>query len=161
MTGTFKARRSSRPSVTFMSKARVLLRPHVSAELEAASAAHSRGDRENAWRHLERAHVLSQPSAWLHTRVRWGMLVLAIRVGDPRELAGQVIRLVVAGIASAVGRFPAGNTGRARVPITKPMPVADDLVAILASVAGNRRGEIAEHFDRDGDRVVSSSIQRS
>ena len=35
-----------------------------------------------------------------------------------REVLGQAQRIVVAGPASAVGRYPAGNTGRARVPAT-------------------------------------------
>jgi hypothetical protein len=71
------------------------------------------------------------------------MLVLAVRRFDVRELAGQLMRLAVAGVGSAVGRYPRGNTGRARVSISEPMPIADDLAAILASVDRNRRAEIA------------------
>ena len=126
-----------------MRNARRRLRPHVSAELEAAASARRAGDVAEAWRRLERAHILSQPSAWLHTRVHWAMLVLAVRRFDVRELAGQLMRLAVAGLGSAVGRYPRGNTGRARVSISEPMPIADDLAAILASVDRNRRAEIA------------------
>ncbi|MBP6627820.1 MAG: DUF3703 domain-containing protein [Kofleriaceae bacterium] len=126
-----------------MRNARRRLRPHVSAELEAAASARRAGDVAEAWRRLERAHILSQPSAWLHTRVHWAMLVLAVRRFDVRELAGQLMRLAVAGVGSAVGRYPRGNTGRARVSISEPMPIADDLAAILASVDRNRRAEIA------------------
>ena len=46
---------------------------------------------------------------------------------------GQVIRLLVAAPGSALGRYPEGNTGRARVPLTQPMPIPDDLADILAA----------------------------
>jgi hypothetical protein len=108
------------------------LRPYLSAELEAARAARGGGELAEAWRRLERAHILSQPSARLHTRVHWAMLVLALRTRDVRELLGQIARIAVAGIGSALGRLPLGNTGRARVPLTQPMPIEPELAAILA-----------------------------
>lgn len=39
---------------------------------------------------------------------------------------GQAVRLVV-----TAGRYPAGSTGRARVPATLPMPITDDLAQLL------------------------------
>ena len=69
------------------------LRPHVDDAFAAAAAAAAAGDIEAAWRHLERAHILSQPSAWLHTRAHARMLVLGLRVGDTTEVVGQVIRV--------------------------------------------------------------------
>jgi hypothetical protein len=44
-----------------------------------------------------------------------------------------VIRLLVAAPGSALGRYPEGNTGGATVPLTRPMPVPDDLTQILAA----------------------------
>ncbi len=114
------------------------LRPHVTRELAAARAAWQRGDRAAAWQHLERAHILSQPSAWLHTRVHGSMLVAAVRARDVRELVGQLVRIAVAGIGSAAGRYPLGNTGRARVPLTAPMPVPPDLATRLAEARQSR-----------------------
>jgi hypothetical protein len=111
------------------------LRPHVHEALTAARAARRRGDRAAAWHALERAHILSQPVAWLHTRVHLAMLRAALSPLDAREFLGQLIRLAVAGLGSALGRYPAGNTGRARVRITKPMPVPADLVHILSEAA--------------------------
>nr|WP_262420770.1 DUF3703 domain-containing protein [Micromonospora aurantiaca] len=55
------------------------------------------------------------------------------RERDRVEAVGQVIRLAVAGPGSALGRYPAGNTGRARVPLTQPMPIPADLAAVLAT----------------------------
>ncbi len=134
-TGTFKSIRAARLTVPRMTPGTVL-RSHVSTELAAASSAFRDGDVAEAWRRLERGHILSQPSAWLHTRVHWAMLVLSVRVFDLRELVGQLVRLAVAGIGSTVGRFPVGNTGRARAPLTMPMPVPDDLAATLSSALG-------------------------
>ena len=107
------------------------LRPHVERELEAGRAARHRRDVAAAWLALERAHILSQPSAWLHTRVHLAMLLMALRTRDPRELAGQLLRLSVAAIGSWLRRYPIGNTGRARVPINQPMPIPADLAPVL------------------------------
>lgn len=60
------------------------------------------------------------------------MFVTAIVQGDVREVHGQLSRIAVAGPGSLSGRYPAGNTGRARVPATLPMPIRSDLVEILA-----------------------------
>src|SRR5262245_55225225 len=86
---------------------------------------------DERWTALERAHVLSQPWPVPHVRTHVSMIKLAIRQRDNRELAGQLVRVLVAGPASAVGKYPAGNTGRARVPGTLPMPIADDLAELL------------------------------
>lgn len=137
MTGTFKAKPAPRAYRGDMSIAR-LLRPHVAAELVAAHTARTRDDLAESWRHLERAHILSQPSAWLHTRVHGAMLVLALRTRDLRELLGQLVRIAVAGLGSAIGRYPVGNTGRARVPLTKPMPIDLELGRIIASGTSRR-----------------------
>lgn len=84
---------------------------------------------EDRWHHLERAHILSQPAAWLHTRNHAAMLALALRQHDRREAVGQVIRIALAVPGSLTGRYPEGNTGRASVGLMTPMPVPADLVA--------------------------------
>ena len=111
------------------------LRPHVATELTAARAARRAGDDGLTWSHLERAHILSQPSARLHMRVHVAMLFVAVAVLDVRELFGQLVRLAVAGLGSLLGRYPIGNTGRARAPINQPMPIPPDLQAILDDTA--------------------------
>jgi hypothetical protein len=84
-----------------------------------------------AWLALERAHVLGQPSVWLHLRSHWWMLVCGIAERDTREVLGQVVRLALSIPASALGRYPQGNTGRARVDMLRPMPIAPDLGRLL------------------------------
>jgi hypothetical protein len=86
-----------------------------------------------AWSRLEVAHILSQ--AWWrpHVKVHWTMLRLAARTRDRHEILGQMIRLIVAGPGSVTGRYPVGNTGRANVSATQPMPVPEELAELLAS----------------------------
>lgn len=86
---------------------------------------------EDPWPHLERAHIVSQPWAWQHTRVHWAMLATATRQRDPKEFAGQVVRLVVAGPGSLVGKYPVGNTGRTTMRLTEVAPIPDDLESLL------------------------------
>ena len=121
-----------------MSNVRRRLNPHVTRELAAALRARRAGDVPAAWTSLERAHVLSQPSALLHTRVHVAMMVLAVRTRDLRELAGQLVRLAVAAIGSLLGRYPRGNTGRARVPINEAMVIPTDLAVLLQAATDSR-----------------------
>ena len=48
-----------------------------------------------------------------------------------REIVGQLVRLVVAAPGTWTGRYPVGNTGGANVSALKPMPIPDDLQAVL------------------------------
>lgn len=90
-------------------------------------------DPQQRWRHLERAHILSQPDPWLHTCNHAAMLALALRCRDRREALGQVVRIVVAAPGSMTGRYPEGNTGRVAAGLTTPMPVPDDLARALSA----------------------------
>ena len=83
------------------------------------------------WAPLERAHIASQPWAWPHTRVHAAMLRLAWHERDRREIAGQLIRLVVAGPGSLAKRYPPGNTGRTTMGLTEEGPIPADLAELL------------------------------
>jgi len=100
------------------------------AELRAARAATAGRDVEVAFRHLERAHILSQRHTSEHVHVHWLMLRLAASVGAWREIIGQSTRIVAAGAFSHLW-VPIGNTGRANVSAMKPMPIPDDLLSVL------------------------------
>jgi hypothetical protein len=110
---------------------RTTLRLAWETERQSARAAKSRGDSAGEWRHLERAHILSQPMAWPHLVTHAGMLGAAWRRHDPREVAGQLLRLLLAAPGSVTGRYPVGNTGGADVSAFRPMPVPDDLRSLL------------------------------
>jgi hypothetical protein len=107
------------------------LRRALDAELRQAAVAESAGDAMQAFRHLERAHILSQRATGAHVRVHLRMLGWGWRRRDAREVAGQAVRAVAAALFSRVW-VPVGNTGGARVSAVQPMPMPDDLRALLA-----------------------------
>ena len=105
----------------------------INADRRAARTARDAANLDEAWRLLERTHILSQPWAWPHVRSHVDMLCLAVLARDRREVLGQIVRTLVAGPGSAVGRYPLGNTGRSNVPATQPMPIPEDLAELLTS----------------------------
>lgn len=107
------------------------LRAAFEAELRLAREAEASGDQERAFRHLERAHVLSQAHAWPHLVVHGRMLIAGVKRRDAREVLGQLARLALAAPGSWLKRAPRGNTGGANVGIFTPMPIPDDLRALL------------------------------
>lgn len=104
----------------------------IALEQAAFRVARQSGDVAAAWRALERLHVLTQSQLWLHARTHIAMLLFALRLGDGREVAGQVFRLALAPVGNLTGRLPIGNTGRANVSAFAPMPLPDDLRSIIA-----------------------------
>jgi uncharacterized membrane protein len=121
-------RRQERTNTRHPIGRRDVLRSAWSKERSAARDARARGDAADEWRHLERAHVLSQPVASLHLRTHLAMLAAGFRRRDRHEVVGQLLRLIVAGPGSMTGRYPVGNTGGANVSALTPMPIPDDLV---------------------------------
>lgn len=101
-------------------------------ELDTARAARMRGDRQLAWAHLERAHIISQPLALEHVATHGLMLAHGIRQRDRREIVGQLFRIVAAAPGSITRRYPLGNTGGADVDPFTPMPIPDDLRPLLS-----------------------------
>ena len=106
------------------------LEAHIASLLRRARVAGS-DDPPAAWQLLEDAHVLAQAWAGPHVRVHLAMLRFGLEKGDLREALGQLTRVLIAGPGSLAGKFPVGNTGRARVPLSMPMPIRDDLREIL------------------------------
>jgi Protein of unknown function (DUF3703) len=99
-------------------------------EVEQADQALQRRDFDAVFRHLERAHVLSQRMTWRHTFIHWRMLVAGLRRGDMREVIGQLPRVVASILFSRLW-VPRGNTGCARVSAFKVMPVPADLQQLV------------------------------
>ena len=104
------------------------------AEMASAASARREGDRDRAWTHLERAHIVSQPLAGRHVRTHLAMLGHATRAGKPKEALGQLFRIIVAAPGSWTGKYPVGNTGGADVSAFEPMPIPDDLRQLLEPV---------------------------
>jgi hypothetical protein len=100
-------------------------------ETSSARAVEARRDYRAAWAHLEYAHILSQPRAALHVRTHLAMLGFAARRRDAHELVGQLVRVVLAPIASWSRHYPEGNTGGADVGLFTPMPIPNPLRRVL------------------------------
>jgi hypothetical protein len=114
---------------------RAVIRRAWGAELAEALRARERGDRALQWRHLERAHIVSQPLAGPHVRTHVAMLGFALRTGRAGEVMGQLLRILVAAPGSWTGKYPVGNTGGADVSAFRPMPVPPDLRAVLGGTS--------------------------
>jgi hypothetical protein len=108
-----------------------LLRENIVREIAEADSLSEVGDLAGAFQHLERAHVLGQSVTADHTRVHWKMLKIGWKRRDAREVFGQIIRIIGAATKTAFGIYPKGNTGGADVYFFKPMPIPEDLQAIL------------------------------
>lgn len=107
------------------------LRHAIDTELSMAASCESVGNLAAAFRHLERAHVLGQAITFDHTRVHLKMLKLGWKMRSPREVFGQIIRVIGAATKTPFGIYPTGNTGGSNVWFFKRMPVAEDLQQIL------------------------------
>ena len=99
-------------------------------ERQAARDAERRGELATAFAHLERAHILSQRHAFAHAGIHLRMLRVGWKRRDAREIAGQLSRTLAALLFSRLW-VPHGNTGGANVSALRPMPVPDDLAALL------------------------------
>jgi hypothetical protein len=107
------------------------IKPCVQAELDAAASNESLGHFHTAFQHLERAHVLAQPTTGEHARVHWRMFRFAVRNRMTGEAFGQAWRIVTAAIFTAFGLVPEGNTGGTNVSGFRRMPVPQDLRTII------------------------------
>ncbi|MFA0960500.1 DUF3703 domain-containing protein [Roseivirga sp. BDSF3-8] len=114
------------------------LRPYFDKEINAYRQAMQAGDLHQAWRHLERAHVIGQAYPYQHSYAHWKMLQFGFRIKSVREIIGQIPRLLVGGVKSFVGKIPVGNTGGANILPLKPLPIEADIKEMFraAGVAG-------------------------
>ena len=99
----------------------------LSSELSMARRLIRAAKYEDAFRHLERAHVLGQAYVRWHVLSHWLMLEVALRRGQISAALGQAVRVVLGAIGSAVGRVPLGNTGGSDVSMLRRMPIPADL----------------------------------
>jgi Protein of unknown function (DUF3703) len=109
-------------------------------EIAQAKALITRGELEAGYAHLERAHVIGQAFVAPHARSHWLMLLFEIRRRRPVAALGQVVRLVLGILGSAVGKVPVGNTGGSNVSMFKRMPIAPELQEIIDGDAPGTSG---------------------
>ena len=91
----------------------------------------ARGELETGFAHLERAHVIGQAFVVPHARSHGLMLLFEVRQRRPIAALGQVVRLVLGILGSAVGKVPVGNTGGSDISMFKRMPIAPELQDII------------------------------
>ncbi len=111
----------------------------LAREIGLARGLMARGRLEGAFFHLQRAHVLGQRDVRWHVLTHWLLLALALRRRQGRAAVGQMVRIVLGAIGSAVGRVPTGNTGGSDVSLFAPMPTAPELLAIREGPSPDRR----------------------
>jgi len=107
-----------------------MLRQAYAAEMTAAVEQYNANALDQAFSHLERAHILGQSFPIEHARSHWWMLKVGWRRRDVVEIAGQIPRIVGALLFSRIW-VPVGNTGGARGPPFKSMPIPKDLQILL------------------------------
>jgi hypothetical protein len=98
------------------------------------------GDLVRAFKHLERAHVIGQTFVGAHSKAHWLMLTLEVRRRRVGAVIGQVVRLVLGTIGSAVGVVPTGNTGGTDISMFRRLPIAPELQAIIDDSSSGRGG---------------------
>lgn len=93
------------------------------SEMAAAQNRYDRGQFDQAYKHLEVAHVLGQRYVVPHIVTHWGMLQIGLKRRSPNEVIGQGVRIVLGAIGSAVGVVPIGNTGGTNISMFKRLPI--------------------------------------
>lgn len=90
-----------------------------------------------AMEQLKRAHVLGQLVVWPHTYTHWLMLLLEWRRRRFGAVVGQLIRMLLGVIGSAVGKVPTGNTGDSDISMFRKLPVLPELQQMMDGTMGH------------------------
>lgn len=93
------------------------------AEMRAAISLYQAEKYTEAFPHLERAHVLGQRYVSPHVATHYWMLRIGWKRRSLPEIGGQLARIALGALGSAVGVVPDGNTGGTNVGMFKRMPV--------------------------------------
>ena len=107
------------------------LRQAFDAEMKASIVLYEQGEFANAFRHLEVAHVLGQQYVAPHITTHYWMLKIGLKRRSLREIRGQVIRIGLGAIGSAVGIVPVGNTGGTNISMFKQLPVDPSIQRLI------------------------------
>lgn len=107
------------------------LKEYYFIELDEYQKYFNLGNFQIAWRHLERAHVIGQSYPYEHSFIHWKMLQFGFIIKSPKEIFGQIPRLLFGGVKSFIGKIPTGNTGGANVPPLRTMPIENDILEMF------------------------------
>ncbi|MFT6631321.1 MAG: hypothetical protein ACJAS4_001270 [Bacteriovoracaceae bacterium] len=110
-----------------------ILKSYYQKEINSGEKFYLAGDFKEAFLHFERAHILGQSYIIPHTISHLWMLKIGIKNSDFKEIFGQILRIPLGILGSAVGIIPVGNTGGSNVSVTARMELPSDLLEILKS----------------------------
>ncbi|HVK93520.1 MAG TPA: DUF3703 domain-containing protein [Noviherbaspirillum sp.] len=103
------------------------LKQAFETEMATAYGLFRNGSLDEAFVHLEHAHVLGQRDVAPHVRSHWLMLRIGLARRAPTEVWGQALRILLGALGSAVGVVPAGNTGGTNISMFKRLPIAPEV----------------------------------
>jgi hypothetical protein len=109
------------------------LKQAFEAEMAAAGCLYQQGQLDQAFRHLEVAHVLGQKYVVPHVRSHWLMFRIGMKRRSAREVLGQAVRIFLGALGSAVGIVPVGNTGGTDISMFKRLPIDPGIRGVLES----------------------------
>jgi Protein of unknown function (DUF3703) len=89
--------------------------------------------------HLERAHVIGQNYVIPHVKSHWLMLQVELRRHRIAAVLGQLIRIVLGALGSAIGIVPTGNTGGTNISMFKRMPIETEMQNFIDGYAPDDR----------------------
>ncbi len=103
----------------------------ISIELEGYKSKVNSKNYSEAFKHLERIHIISQPFPIAHTIIHFRMLKFAIITFRPLEIFVQSIYTIFSFKFSALNIFPKGNTGGANAIFKGKMELPKDIELAL------------------------------
>ena len=107
------------------------LRVAFDRELGRAEQMIAVGELDGAFAHLERAHVIGQMFVWPHARSHWLMCRVEMQRRRGAAVFGQVMRIILGMIGSAIGIVPVGNTGGTNISMFRRLPIDPELQKII------------------------------
>ena len=87
----------------------VTLESKFHSEIMEAKRLMSSGSLEEAFTHLERAHVLGQRYVVPHVQAHWLMLKIGLSRRSITEVFGQAVRILLGALGSVIGVVPTGK----------------------------------------------------
>lgn len=85
------------------------------------------------WLLLEAAHIVGQTRFGPHWQVHCLMLSLAWEKRMPKEVLGQLLRLVLVPLGHRFKRLPIGNSGRADMSAFRAMKPSTEVLKVIAA----------------------------
>ena len=107
------------------------LEERFSSEIAEAQRLLKSGSLDEAFAHLESAHVLGQRYIVPHIQTHWLMLRIGLSRRSIAEVSGQAARIVLGALGSAINVVPTGNTGGTNISMFKRLPIDPELERVL------------------------------